>query len=227
MNGSSATNRRDVLCGLTATMAAAGLGPAPKAWSASTGPLPITVSGYRFDRTAALFDGRVEIEGCAATFREDAIGDMNSHAFGGPATREVTEIGLHPFILAYVNDDFRAYTLLPIFVLRLFRHKSIFVRTDRGIERAEDLRGRRIGTPGYSSTSLTWIRGILEDEYGLKQTDVEWVISAGDSSAETAGKISVQESYVPAGVTIVTGPAGLDDSDLHRAGRSRCVVSCR
>lgn len=47
-------------------------------------PLPITVSGYRVDRTAALFDGKVGIEGCDATFREDAIGDMNTHVFSGP-----------------------------------------------------------------------------------------------------------------------------------------------
>ena len=218
MNGIGTASRRDVLCGLAAAMGAAGLDRVPSALAGPAGPLPITVSGYRFDRTAALFDGRVEIEGCDTTFREDVIGNMNTHAFSGPATRTVTEIGLHPYILAYANDDFRAYVLLPVFVLRQFRHKSIFVRTDRGIERPEDLRGRRIGTPGYSSTSLTWIRGILEDEYGLKQTDVEWVISAGDSSADTAGNVSAQENYLPKGVTITTGPVGLDDSDLIERG---------
>ena len=200
-------------------MSAAVLVPASNALAKlGANPLPITVSGYRVDRTAALFDGRVGIKGCDVTFREDAIGDMNTHVFSGPGTREVTEIGLHPFMLAYANEDFRAYTLLPIFVLRQFRHKSVFIRTDRGIERPEDLRGRRIGTPGYSSTSLTWIRGIFEDEYGLKQTDVEWVIAAGDSSADAAGKASAQENRLPDGVSITAGPDGLDDSDLLEQG---------
>ena len=213
------TSRREFLTAASAAMGAAVLVPASKSLAKfGNSPLPITVSGYRLDRTAALFDGQVGIEGCNATFREDAIGNMNTHAFGGPATREVTEIGLHPFMLAYANENFRAYTLLPIFVLRQFRHKSVFIRTDRGIERPEDLRGRRIGTPGYSSTSLTWIRGIFEDEYGLKPTDVEWVVAAADSSADASGKTSKQETRLPEGVNITSGPDGLDDSDLLEQG---------
>jgi len=214
-----AASRREFLTGAAAAMGGAVLGPASNALATvGAKPLPITVSAYRADRTAALFDGTVEIAGCEVTVLEDAIGDMNTHVLSGPATREVTEIGLHPFMLAYANEGFRAYTLLPIFVLRQFRHKSVFIRTDRGIERPQDLRGRRIGTPGYSSTSLTWIRGIFEDEYGLKPTEVEWVVSVADSSAKAAGKASAQENLFPSGVTIAQGPEGLDDSDLLEQG---------
>ena len=175
---------------------------------------PITLAGYRLDRTAALADGKVEVDGFDHTFEEVGIGDANTHVFSGPGTREATEIGLHPFMLAYANDGFRDYSLLPIFPLRAFRHKSIFIRTDRGIETPGDLKGRKIGTPGFSSTSLTWIRGILQHEYGLKPTDVEWVVSAADSSADAAGKVSKQENVVPDGLTVSTGTPGKDESDL-------------
>lgn len=214
-----APSRRDILFGGGALAGASVLGTAPRA-GASPGPksLPITVSAYRADRTAALFDGSVKIEGCEARVVEDTIGDMNTHAFDGPSTRAVTEIGLNPFMLAYANEGFRGYALLPIFVLRQFRHKSVFIRTDRGIEQPIDLRGRRIGTPGYSSTSLTWIRGIFEDEYGLRPSDVEWVVSAGDSSQKTAGTASAQENLLPKGVRVTKGPPGLDDSALLEEG---------
>jgi len=112
------------------------------------------MAGYKFTRVEALVDGHVKIEGCDAQFEVAKIGDMNTHVISGPQTRDVTEIGLHPFMLAYANDSFRDYTLLPIFPLRLFRHKSIFIRTDRGINKPQDLRGKTIGTAGYSSTSL-------------------------------------------------------------------------
>ena len=69
---------------------------------------------------------------------------MNTDVFSGPQTRDVTEIGLHPYMLAYANDGFRDYSLLPIFPLRVFRHKSVFIRTDRGITKPEDLRGKTI-----------------------------------------------------------------------------------
>ena len=90
--------------------------------------LSLRAAGYKLKRLEALFDGRVRIEGCDARFEQMGIGDMNTNVFSGPQTLDVTEIGLHPFMLAYANDNFRAYTLLPIYPLRLFRHKSSFKR---------------------------------------------------------------------------------------------------
>ena len=191
---------------------------APAQAAAKPRGLPLSMAGYNFDRTKALIDGSVRIEGGDMQFEESAIGDINTHVFSGPQTLDVTEIGLHPFMLAYANDGFRDYTLLPIFPLRLFRHKSVFIRTDQGINKPEDLRGKKIATAGYSSTSLTWIRGIFEEEYGLKPEDLEWIISSKDSSAKEAGKVSRQENVLPEGVSINMGPAGKDESDLLVSG---------
>ena len=47
------------------------------------------------------------------------IGDLNTNIFSGPQSYDVAEIGLHPFMLAYANDNFRDYTLLPIFPFRM------------------------------------------------------------------------------------------------------------
>jgi 4,5-dihydroxyphthalate decarboxylase len=176
------------------------------------------MAGYKFDRTKALIDGRIKIEGCDIQFQESGIGDINTNLFSGPQTFEVTEIGLHPFMLAYANEGFRDYSLLPIFPLRLFRHKSVFIRTDRNIKKPEDLRGKKIATAGYSSTSLTWIRGIFQEEYGIKPEDMQWVVSQKDSSAKDAGKVSKQENIFPEGVPIKMGPAGKDESDLLASG---------
>jgi 4,5-dihydroxyphthalate decarboxylase len=176
--------------------------------------LDISISGYEYDHVCALIDGRVAVKGCNARFQPGKIGDLNTHVFSGPRTLGVVEIGLSPFMLAFANDGFRAYSLIPVFPLRLFRHKSVFIHADRGIERPEDLKGRRVGTPGYSSTSLTWIRGFMEHEYGVKPEDIEWVVSAADSSAQDAGKASAQENVLPEGISIITGPGGKDESDL-------------
>ncbi len=184
----------------------------------SSNLLSLNAAGYRTKRVAALFDGRVAIEGCDTHFREMGVGDMNTDVFSGPQTLDLTEIGLHPFMLAYANDGFRAYTLLPIFPLRLFRHKSIFIRTDRGIEQPEDLVGKTIATPGYSSTSLTWIRGILQDGYGVAPSDVDWITASRDSSAALSGTASTQEQFLPEGISIRPGPEGQDESDLLESG---------
>ncbi len=188
--------------------------PPPMKREKAAGALDITIAGYPFDHVQALIDGQVQVKGCNTTFRRGKIGDLNTHVFSGPRELEVTEIGLSPFMLAYANEGFRGYSLIPVFPLRLFRHKSVFVHADRGIERPEDLKGRRVGTPGYSSTSLTWIRGFMQHDYGVQPADIDWVVSAADSSAKDAGTVSKQESMVPEGISISVGPEGKDESDM-------------
>ncbi|MEP1473056.1 MAG: ABC transporter substrate-binding protein [Halieaceae bacterium] len=176
--------------------------------------LELSVAGYPFNHVKALMSGKAEIEGCNTEFEIDKIGKMNTHVFSGPQTRAITEIGLAPFMVAYANDNFRDYSLLPIFPFRTFRHRSIFVHSDAGIENPSQLKGKRVATPGYSSTSLQWIRGILQDEYGVKPEDIEWVLSAKDSAAATSGAPSKNENVFPKGLTVRNGPPGKDESDL-------------
>ncbi len=192
--------------------------PIAKDEKSNSSNLQLKLAGYDVNRVKAIVDGRVKIKGCSINYVKAGIGDMNTSTFSGKQPYEITEIGLHPFMLAYANDNFRDYTLLPIFPLRIFRHKSVFIRNDRGINSPKDLSGKTIGTPGYSSTSLTWLRGIFQDEYGIKPTDVNWVISNKDSSADAAGKISKQEQVNPSGVNIKMGTAGLDESELLVSG---------
>lgn len=186
--------------------------------SKSTNNLSIKIAGYKLDRVNALIDGRVQVDGCDVQFEVAKIGDMNTDVFSGSQSREVTEIGLHPYMLAYANDGFRDYSLIPVFPLRLFRHKSIFINTDSGIKKPEDLRGKKVATPGFSSTSLTWLRGIVQYEYGVRPEDIRWVVSSEDSSAKATGKVSKQESVVPKGLSVSKGPAGKDESDLLESG---------
>ena len=219
IKSSTGISRRDLLKTASAIGALSVVG-ASNAWSGvnKDGKLTINMAGYDYDRVQALIDGRVEIEGCTTKFEVSRIGDLNTHIFSGPKTREVTEVGLHPFMIAYANEGFRDYTLLPIFPLRVFRHKSIYIRTDRGIKKPEDLRGKKIATPGYSSSSLVWIRGIVKDEYGISPEDVHWVISSKDSAAKATGGPAKQENILPEGLAYSMGPAGKDESDLLESG---------
>jgi len=184
----------------------------------------ITIAGYPFDRVKGLLDGSVQVEGCDTRFEISSIYKLNAVAMGGNQKFEVQEIGLHPYMLAYANNNFRDYTLIPVFPLRTFRHKSIFIRTDRGINKLEDLRGKTVAAAGYSQSSLVWIRGILQHEYGIKPEDMQWVISTKSSDK---GKISKNESALPVGVPIQFGPEGKDESEMLVAGEVDAVFSAK
>ena len=56
---------------------------------------------------------------------------------------------------------------MPAFVSRVFRHTSIYVRTDR-IKQPADLKGSKVGLPEYQLTANVWARAMLEDDYGVK-----------------------------------------------------------
>src|SRR5262249_24084537 len=60
------------------------------------------------------------------------------------------------------------------FLSRLFRHSSFYIRTDRGIRSAQDLRGRLVGVTEYQMTAGLWARGLLSDDYGVPARDVRW-----------------------------------------------------
>ena len=184
------------------------------------------MAGYPFQHVQALMSGAIPIAGCEYRFTVDQIGNLNRHVFSGAQTLDVTEIGLAPYMLAFANEGFRAYTLIPLFPLRMFRHKSIFVHADAGIESPGDLKGRRVGTPGYSTTSLTWIRGMLKDEYGVGPEDVEWVIAAGDSSAANSGTASAQEQVFPRRADTQRGTGRQGRVGPVGGSRRRRTISC-
>lgn len=134
--------------------------------------LTVSLAGCDYDRTRALFDGRVGIQGCETIAVAMSPEEAFHRAFRFQEF-DITELSLSN----YMNVTARAishYAAIPVFPSRLFRHSSIYVRGDRGIERPEDLKGKVIGVPEYQMTAAVWIRGILQDEYGLRPSDMRW-----------------------------------------------------
>lgn len=66
------------------------------------------------------------------------------------------------------------FIAIPVFPSRFFRHSCIFVSATSGIQRPEDLIGKRVGVPEYQMTAPVWIRGILQDEYGVDPASVSY-----------------------------------------------------
>lgn len=132
--------------------------------------LPLTLACWNYDRTAGLADGSV---------RPDGI-DLNVHRLEVEETffrmlrhREfdAAEMSLSSYCVTLGRPDPK-FIAIPVFPSRLFRHSCIFVSAASGIERPEDLVGKRIGVPEYQMTAPVWIRGILQDEYGVDPASV-------------------------------------------------------
>jgi 4,5-dihydroxyphthalate decarboxylase len=134
--------------------------------------LTVSLAGCNYDRTRALFEGTVQIRGCETISVAMSPEEAFHRAFRFQEF-DITELSLSN----YMNVTARGtghYAAIPVFPSRLFRHSSIYVRPDRGIERPEDLRGKIVGVPEYQMTAAVWIRGILQDEYGVSPSQMRW-----------------------------------------------------
>jgi len=185
----------------------------------------LKVAGYAYDRVRSIQDGRSGLDGFNVSFHVEDIYRLNHHVFGSTQKYEVSEVGLIPYITKYANDTFRNYTLIPVFISRIFRHRNIFVRTDRGIEKPEDLRGKRVGTNGYGMSACTWIRGFLQDIHGIKPEDMHWVEAGGSSDKGKLNTKTMGKYLLPDDFPIEQGPSGVDESELIIAGDVDALIT--
>ena len=76
------------------------------------------------------------------------------------------------------------FVAVPAALSRIFRHSCIYVRPGAGIAAPQDLRGKRVGTSQWSATALVFMRGMLQDDYGVKSEDMRWFMGGLNSFVE-------------------------------------------
>ncbi|HZK11032.1 MAG TPA: ABC transporter substrate-binding protein [Atribacterota bacterium] len=84
---------------------------------------------------------------------------------------DLCELSLSSFLMMF--DQGRDFIAIPAFPHRRFRHSFIFVNPDY-VKKPKDLIGKKVGLMTYQATAALWIRGILEDEYGVPVDSIEW-----------------------------------------------------
>src|SRR5512144_1506642 len=135
-------------------------------------PLILSIAVGPYDRTWALIDGTVPIDGVNPACMTLSPEEIFFRAFR-QAEFDICELSLSSFTVKTAQGDC-AYVGVPAFVSRAFRHTAIYVRTDR-IKRPADFKGKKIGVPEYQLTANVWARAILQDDHGVKPSDIVWV----------------------------------------------------
>jgi 4,5-dihydroxyphthalate decarboxylase len=135
--------------------------------------LRLTLACWDYDRTRALADGSVAPDGIDLNYLalpvEETFFRMLRHR-----EFDVAEMSLSSYVVSLMRPE-PAFIAIPVFPSRMFRHSCIFVSAASGITEPAGLAGRRIGTPEYQMTAPVWIRGILQDEYGVDPASCTYV----------------------------------------------------
>jgi len=111
---------------------------------------------------------------------------------------------------------------LPVVCSRLFRFGSFYVNRRSGIERVEDLRGKKVGTPEWAHSAAVYMRGWMHNDMGVKLTEVHWV-QAGTNAPGREEKVELD---LPKGVKLTRVP-DKSLSDMLAAGEIDCAIIAR
>lgn len=182
--------------------------------------LNLSVAVGDYDRTRPLIDDRVQIDGVEPIFMTLSPEEIFFRAFRS-SDFDICELSLSSSTVKAANGDF-PYVGIPAFLSRCFRHTSIYVRTDR-IKKPEDLKGKRIGLPEYQLTAVVWARALLEDDFGVKPSDVTWV-RGGIAEPGRPEKIKLN---LPKNVTLENAPEGKTISGMLASGEIDAFMAPR
>lgn len=173
--------------------------------------LTLSIAMGDYDRTRPIHDGRVKIDGVTPITQLLSPEEMFFRAFRHEAF-DVPELSFSSYCVKRSRGD-SPYIAIPVFLSRAFRHSSIYIRTDKGINSPADLKGRRIGIAEWQLTANVWVRGILED-YGVKPSDIKWV-RGGMHTPGRPEKIAVD---LPPDIDMSAAPDGATLDQMLRDG---------
>jgi len=180
--------------------------------------ISISIAMASNTRTWPILDGRVKPDGIALIpsvvhpselfWRQLRFADF-----------DVSEMSFSSLLMARSKGDER-WVGLPIFTTRKFFHAEILVRRDSGIERPADLKGKRVGVPEYQQTAALWTRGVLEHEFGVAPSAMEFWMERTPSHSHRAA-IGFTP---PPGVTINQIPPEKNIGGMMLAGELDAVI---
>lgn len=169
--------------------------------------VPLTLACSHYDRTEGLRDGSVRVEGVDLTYVDLPVEEI-FFRMARFQEFDAAEMSLSSYVLG-LNEGLNEgpnegpnegspFVAIPAFPSRSFRHSGIYVNSAAGITRPQDLIGRTVGIAEYQLTANVWIRGILEEQYGVAPHAVRYR-TGGLHSPGRVEKVRVQP---PAGVEL-------------------------
>jgi len=144
--------------------------------------LRLTLACWDYDRTRPLIDGRIRPEGIDLDIqvlrpRQIFPRMLEDKAF------QVSEMSLASYVSLRARGDC-PFVAIPVALSKIFRHSCFYVRTDAGIRTPADLKGKRVGTTQYGSTAVVFMKGLLQDDYGIRPQDLHWFMGGLDTPTQ-------------------------------------------
>lgn len=140
--------------------------------------LRLTVACGDYDIVRAFKEGAVQADGLDLVFLTE-MGPRERHwRMGRKHEFDVCEENVVAYYM--IRDQGERLTAIPVFMHRRFRHGFVFVNTAAGITEPKDLNGKTVGGTNFQPAANIWMRGILEEHYGLEHRSITWLVDRSE-----------------------------------------------
>ena len=180
--------------------------------------LALTLAIGDYDRTGALKTGAVRPQGVDLNILTLSPEEI-FYRMGRFLEFDACEFSLSTYTIRRGRGE--PMIAIPVFPSQMFRHSSIFIGDKAGIREPKDLRDKRVGVPKYHMTAAVWIRGLLEDEYGVAPKDIRW-FEGGEGA-----KVKEVDVTLPPDVRLEHVPDGTHLGDMVAAGELDAFIGAR
>ena len=140
--------------------------------------LTLTVACGDYDIIRPLKEGLVTAGGLDLIFLTD-MGPRERHwRLARKLEFDICEENVGAYFIARDRGD--PISAIPVFMHRRFRHGFVFVNTAAGIQTPKDLIGKRVGGTNFMPAGNIWMRGILEEHYGVPHKELTWIVERSE-----------------------------------------------
>ena len=134
--------------------------------------------------TSALRGGELRSPLIDFAFADVKIANKAFKALVREQKFDLGELAIVTFLQAKAYG--KPYVLMPAVVVARGQHHTIFYNPERGHLNPGDLNGRRVGVRAYTQTTGAWVRGFLQEDYGVDFRTIRWITFEAPHVAEYA-----------------------------------------
>ena len=164
------------------------------------GNIHLTFATYDYDHVRDLATGLVRAKGIDLTHLQMDVEEI-FYRFSNALEWDVSELSFAKYCSVQSQEN-PPFIGIPVFVSRVFRQSSFYLRRGGPVTIPEDMRGRRIGIPEWSQTATVYARGWMQHQVGIGLDEVEWV----QAGVNEPGRVEMATLKLPDGVKYTQVP---------------------
>jgi 4,5-dihydroxyphthalate decarboxylase len=135
-----------------------------------------------YPNTQPLKSGKVTSSLVNLDFVDVKVANQHFKAVVREAKYDISELAIVTFLQAKTYG--KPYVLMPAVAVSRGQLQTIAYDGERGTMTPKDIAGKKVGVRAYTQTTGAWVRGILQEDYGVDVNGITWITTEDPHLAE-------------------------------------------